>query len=555
MVSSGTLFVVACLASAVLVLPLVPQVYRKRGKPGGRGLLVFVLGASLFSASVGLIWSDTGFLVQFVGRNLAATAASALAVGIFLAIAEYTGSLALTRRVVLVAAAYPTVVTVAAWTNPLHHLYEQPLFEGLTVVAFPAPVVLFAHLALAYLLGGLAWLLIVREYLRSRGTRRLQSLALTVGSLPPFLVNLAFFFDWTAFNLTPLGFVATALVLWWALVRADFLDIVPVGRSRAVESMDDPVVTVDTEGRVVDSNAAARELAGRPPAGPVHVAEFFADVPAVAAALEDGATGTVNAGDGGTRRWFDLDRSAIYGPQGERRGTIVVLREITRLKRREAELDLLRQIQSRVLRHNIRNDLGVITAQNEILAANTDGELRERAETAIETADDLLAVSNKTRDVERLLDADWESTTVDLDRLLQEVIERQRDATPDVTFELDCPDSDTVETVRPVELALDNLVENAAVHNDAPDPWVRVSVDSEDGAVDDQDGTVVTIVDNGPGIPQQELAVRERGEETQLEHGRGVGLWIVDWVCRRSSVTVAFETGDDGTTVRLHVPE
>lgn len=43
------------------------------------------------------------------------------------------------------------------------------------------------------------------------------------------------------------GFVGAVFVLAWALFRADFLDVVPVGRTRAVESMDESDVTRGTE--------------------------------------------------------------------------------------------------------------------------------------------------------------------------------------------------------------------------------------------------------------------------------------------------------------------
>lgn len=57
----------------------------------------------------------------------------------------------------------------------------------------------------------------------------------------------------------------------------------------------------------------------------------------------------------------------------------------------------------------------------------------------------------------------------------------------------------------------------------------------------------VGVADDGPGIPDHERAVLEDGRETPLEHGSGLGLWIVVW---KSGGAVEFEPNDpEGTVV------
>ncbi|WP_407647948.1 ATP-binding protein [Halarchaeum nitratireducens] len=61
--------------------------------------------------------------------------------------------------------------------------------------------------------------------------------------------------------------------------------------------------------------------------------------------------------------------------------------------------------------------------------------------------------------------------------------------------------------------------------------------------------------DDGPGIPAAEVEVLTNGTESDLEHGSGLGLWTVVWCLRRLGGDVTFERTDDGTTVRLWLPE
>jgi len=54
-------------------------------------------------------------------------------------------------------------------------------------------------------------------------------------------------------------------------------------------------------------------------------------------------------------------------------------------------------------------------------------------------------------------------------------------------------------------------------------------------------------------MSQEEIAVLESKDESELWHGSGVGLWIVRLVVDRCEGTVDFETGPDGTSVSIRL--
>ena len=67
----------------------------------------------------------------------------------------------------------------------------------------------------------------------------------------------------TPLDLTPLAFAASSLLFAWALYRAHLFDLVPVARDLVIDSLSDAMIVIDPSRRILDMNAAARDLAGR----------------------------------------------------------------------------------------------------------------------------------------------------------------------------------------------------------------------------------------------------------------------------------------------------
>jgi signal transduction histidine kinase len=352
-------------------------------------------------------------------------------------------------------------------------------------------------------------------------------------------------------NLTDIALGVVSVTFGVAVFRYQLLDLTLVGRSQVVESMADPVVTLDEQDRVVDSNPAARELVD---AGTdwrhTDAAEFFAPFPDQVEQFEDttDVDTEVTVERDGQTRYFNLSISPIDAGGTEEPGRVVVLREFTSLKERERELDLLRQIQSRVLRHNVRNDLSIIKNRVNDLSRDADHDREQVVSNIASAADRLLSVSTNVQAAEDIVESDQTPVEIDLTTLLERKVQTYREMYPSTSFELSTPPRCLVETVPAMDHAIQNLVENAVEHNDATEPVVAVSARQR------ADAAVVTIDDNGPGIPEQELAVFEAHEETPLQHSVGAGLWVAWWAIEVSDATIAFDTGQQGTTVTIRIP-
>ena len=591
MVTAPPSVLAAFVLCGALPLVLVPYVRSQRPKPGAVGLLVTISGLALWALATAAVYATESYGLRLAAMSVFLLGTSGAGIGYFLIATEYTGAVDLSRRLLAVLAVPAVAMQTLVWTEPFHGAVWAGGLPGPSGTAtFGLPYYLHVVVTVGFAAAGLA--LIAREALGGRGVRRTQSLALVGAGLPPVALALFSVFVVTDLGVTiaPFGFVISVYLYAWALFRADVLEVAPVGRHRAVEEMDDAVVTLDAEGRVVDSNPAARQLSGVEGAGTGHpAAEFFAEMPAVADRLAADATGELTRTVDDRERHYHLDSSWITDATGRRAGRLVVLRDVTELKRRERtlaereqELDLLRQVLSRALRHNIRNDLTVVRGYADAIATDPTADQSALADAIVHKCDDLVELSNKAATIERLITDGESEADVTLRELLVAVVDRYREAHPDVGFELDLPDHCELQVDASLAFAFENLIENAAEHGSTPstdeggpttgsaqtaeargalgaDATRSTDRDAAEGTVRvdvtrDESTATVRIADDGPGIPAYELEVLERGEETPLEHGSGIGLWIVYWIVEHSNAEIDFESGDFGTVVTVEIP-
>jgi signal transduction histidine kinase len=241
--------------------------------------------------------------------------------------------------------------------------------------------------------------------------------------------------------------------------------------------------------------------------------------------------------------------SDLTDQHGHRLGHAVVLRDVTARTTREQRLEVL----NRVLRHNLRNDVNAIVGYSDLLADDPD-EPEPLADAIVEVADELAAIGEKARRIERLMaTAETEADAVSLAPLAQNVLVSAAADAPDVTYERSVPADVVVHgSGYLLEHALRNLVENAIEHNDGDERTVELT------ASYDPEGTyplTVSVLDDGPGIPEQDRAAVLDGDETPLEHGSGLGLWVVRWAVTRlgGEIDIVDREGG-GTRVDLRLP-
>lgn len=210
------------------------------------------------------------------------------------------------------------------------------------------------------------------------------------------------------------------------------------------------------------------------------------------------------------------------------------------------ELDKHLAVLHRVLRHNLRNDMNVVAGYADMLAGRLDGDNRRVAERIGEAARDLATMGDTARRLEAIIREDPGLTTADVVPLVETVAADLREASSAATVSTTLPETALVVTTEHLRAALEELGTNA-LHHAGPNPTVEFAVEHLNS-----EGVAISVSDDGPGMPPMEQRILRGQQETPLDHGQGLGLWLVYWVVTRAGGHLTVDT-DGGTTVEVYL--
>jgi len=251
-------------------------------------------------------------------------------------------------------------------------------------------------------------------------------------------------------------------------------------------------------------------------------------------------------------RWTFLFRGFLYTTDDDTQRGFGIYTDITDRLEQERRLRVLH----RVLRHNLRNEMTGVIGYADLLADTLEApEHREYAERIHRQANDVAKLGEQVQRIEQALDRERRRLEVDPGAVATDVAAQYRESHPEATVRVggSADDADAETDVLAVaddllELAVGNLVENAIEHHEDT-PTVDVTVATDGEWVD------LTVADDGPGIPERERAIVGGDREiTQLDHSRGLGLWVARWIVEGVGGQLRFGEADgEGAEVTLRL--
>ncbi|WP_267643776.1 PAS domain-containing sensor histidine kinase [Haloarchaeobius amylolyticus] len=249
----------------------------------------------------------------------------------------------------------------------------------------------------------------------------------------------------------------------------------------------------------------------------------------------------------GERQWLLVNAAPVDISAGSE--VVISFTDITAQKERQRALQNQAErvsVLNRVLRHDLRTNLTIIGGVLDLIEER-DEVRPDDVETIRHAIDHLDEVSKQARDIEQAFERSGR-VTVEVDELVEKAAAAAREQHPSATVVVDGEAVPPVSTHVRFRLALDQVLDNAVTHSESGSPTVRVAIEQVDDA-----HVAVTVSDDGPGIPEAEVAVLESMEETPLEHSNGLGLWFVHWLVARSGGELDI-WNDDGAHVRMTLP-
>lgn len=521
---------------------LIYSVWNNLDRPGVRWSIVALSAGGGWAVIIGLAIAFDNTAVTVWLKRIQFIAGGVGAASIFLLAYENVYSEVVQFRYIPIVFVIPAITTVLL-------IFHPSAVVDISIADNGAPVIdeygswFFVRAPVAFgltAIGGSFWL---GSALSSTGRRRLQS-ATFVGAIVVIFTSAGLSVrGWPSpiVDTFVLGFIFASGIITLGLVWFNPFELNPAVMRTVINQIDEPMVVLTPEDNVATTNSAAINVLDTPsdPSG-LHATELADECRGDMAALfqEQDVETTIDINIDGEMRYFNVNISEISYGLGSH-GRVLVFRDITEQEQNRRDLELLKSVLSRVLRHNIRNELQTVIGYANMIAEQSDGEIKELAVGIADQATRLNSQSEKARQMEDIVNQTGR-VSVDIKSVIKEA------CTP--FGEVVEQDAATVTALAHPKLpvAIEELVENAVEHHEGT-PSVRVSAQKTDDIV------ILRVSDDGSGIPKTEIRILNQGEETGLHHGSGVGLWLVKWIVERSGGDLNYEVTSEGTEVEIRL--
>lgn len=283
------------------------------------------------------------------------------------------------------------------------------------------------HTPYSYVSLLLGFILIIRALLRWPRQYRFQMIWTLVAVSVPWVANIITVFKLLPIyiDLTPFAFAFTGFGLAFALVRHRMLDLVPIAREVVIEGMDDGVIMLDMNNRIVDINpSASKKLGFDSESIGKDIAQVLTRWPQLIEKYKTLAQSKDEAllEGSNTRQWFEFSRTPLMDGKGTLIGSVIMLRDISQLKETQEILQQARDAAEAANRaksvflasmsHEIRTPMNAVMGMSGLLLDTPLlPEQREFAETIRSSSDSLLTIINEILDFSKI-----EAGRLDLER-------------------------------------------------------------------------------------------------------------------------------------------
>ncbi len=381
-------------------------------------------------------------------------------------------------------------------------------------------------------------------------------------------ISLLRFHPYPTLQIYPAIFSLFVVVIWKAIYGYDFFTVIPVARTKIIETLPQGIIVVDAHEKIIDTNKSAEHITGKT-SDELYKKNIFDIFDRLECKIESVKEETqINhytiETENGTA-YYQVTTTPFYNNIGEYSGTSFSFKDVTKLKEqknlledRQEELQMqkhdledktielerqneqLEQFAS-VLSHDLRNPLNVAEGYAELVKENPENDTYyENLKTGLrrmdEMIEDLLTLTRQGKTVKSTETVDLEEQVNDSWGML-ELTDANLTVVETMEFAAD---------KKRLKNVFENLFRNSEDHS--PD---GKTVEIEVGLLDDSNGFY--IEDNGPGVPDDHKEDIFKHGQTFSDDGTGLGLSIVHQICEAHGWNITIEDGESIGGARFEI--
>ena len=228
------------------------------------GLLFLVISAWVVGGAIELLAGS--FFVFSIGRTGHFVGTALLPVAAYFCFREYTGRSTSVHRIVLLLVIPIVSITLAA-TNYFHEfMWYLPIAnawgEFLTRPEEWGPWFLFVHAPYSYAVIGMAMLTLLAHSSAVARAHRRGLFLLTAACVGPLTATLLYDIGIgpDTISYVPIVFTILLPIYAWLILAEQIVEFTPLAYETVFQNMQDPVVIVDEQGRILGLNRGAEKL-------------------------------------------------------------------------------------------------------------------------------------------------------------------------------------------------------------------------------------------------------------------------------------------------------
>lgn len=205
------------------------------------------------------------------------------------------------------------------------------------------------------------------------------------------------------------------------------------------------------------------------------------------------------------------------------------------------------QVLNRILRHNLRNKITVISGLNNIINKETNNsDIQNYTEKIDKASTSLERLTSEAKIIDDVLKNDVELYVLNLKTQVEYALDN-------IDLDTSCVNIDINTNLKikaggKLHHVIESVIDNAIRYNNSSNPQVDIYVSNiSDKYIE------LCIRDNGPGIPKSELDIITKNKKiTELTHGSGLGLWLTKWITEKYRGEISVDNKNCcGSNVRL----